>query len=485
MRKVRAVVAALCVTLPIVGAAGVGKAQEGPKASELPTYTNSIGMELVRIPAGTALVETGKNMFDEPVFGAKALVSQPFYLGKYEVTQEQWAKVMGSNPAKFKGRNNPVESVSWDDVQEFIKRLNALEGHDRYRLPTEMEWGLAARGGADTVYFFGETEEALSDYAWFADNTTDRTKPVGRKQPNPYGLYDVYGNVREWVQDRYGAYPKDTELKDYSGPASGSERVVLGGAWSNSADDFHYAFRTESAPGARSDSLGFRLALSPFDLPTYTDSLGMEFVLIPANSFMITPDTKATVSKPFYLGKYEVTQAQWKEVMGSNPSYYTGDTLPVDSVSWDDVQEFIKRLNTREGHNRYRLPTEVEWELAARGGTTDRYFFGKTADLLGDYAWFTENARLVTHPVGSKLPNPYGLYDIYGNVWEWTQDWYAPYPETPELKDYSGPESGVRRVIRGGSWNNAAVFCRSNARSSYMERNRLTGVGFRLALNPE
>ena len=144
-----------------------------------------------------------------------------------------------------------------------------------------------------------------------------------------------------------------------------------------------------------------------------------------------------------------------------------------------------KRLNAREGHNRYRLPTEVEWELAARGGTTDRYFFGKTADLLGDYAWFTENARLVTHPVGSKLPNPYGLYDIYGNVWEWTQDWYAPYPETPELKDYSGPESGVRRVIRGGSWNNAAVFCRSNARSSYLDSNRLTGVGFRLALNPE
>ena len=180
-----------------------------------------------------------------------------------------------------------------------------------------------------------------------------------------------------------------------------------------------------------------------------------------------------------------MTQEQWAKVMGSNPAKFKGRNNPVESVSLDDVQEFIKRLNALEGHDRYRLPTEMEWGLAARGGADTVYFFGETEEALSDYAWFADNTTDRTKPVGRKQPNPYGLYDIYGNVWEWTQDWYAPYPETPELKDYSGPESGVRRVIRGGSWNNAAVFCRSNARSSYLDSNRLTGVGFRLALNPE
>lgn len=486
MRKRRTVCAALCIALSTMGAGGTCLAQEKGKTDDLPTYTNSIGMEFMRIPAGVVQIETGKNMFDEPVYGARAIVSEPLYLGTYEVTQEQWAEVMGSNPAAFKGRHNPVENVSWEDAQAFIARLNAREGHSNYRLPTEMEWELAARGGVSARYFFGERTDPLPDYAWVEDNSHGRTQAVGRKQPNPYGLYDIYGNVQEWTQDWYGTYPESPAFMDYSGPPSGSGRVKLGGAWDSAADTFRYAYRSESAPDARSDSLGFRVALTPFHLPTHIDSLGMEFVRIPAGSFPISgTDIRAIVSEPFYLGIYEVTQEQWQEVMGSNPSYYEGSNLPVDSISWDDAQEFIARLNARKGHTRYRLPTELEWELAARAGTTTSYFFGKTAAPMSDYAWFKDNARLVTHPVGTKLPNPYGLYDMYGNVWEWTQDWYAPYPDGTELKDYSGAETGVRRIIRGGSWNNAAGFCRSTARSSYNPGNRVTGVGLRLALTPE
>jgi formylglycine-generating enzyme required for sulfatase activity len=179
---------------------------------------------------------------------------------------------------------------------------------------------------------------------------------------------------------------------------------------------------------------------------TYTNSIGVKFVLIPAGSFTLKkeakeiknvfgetectaittiPAVKVTISKPFYLGKYEVTQEQWYAVMGNNPAKFHGQKNPVESVSWDDAQAFINCLNQKEGHIRYRLPTEAEWEYAARAGTTTEYFFGNSASDLSRYAWYEDNSGYTTHPVGQKQPNPWGLYDIYGNVWEWVQDWYG------------------------------------------------------------
>ena len=240
-------------------------------ASKSKAFTNSMGMEFVLIPAGSFPIVTGKNDFGEDVL-AKAIVSKPFYLGKYEVTQEQWVAVMGSNPSEFKGRPNPVEQVSWDDVQEFIKRLNAKEGHNRYRLPTEMEWELEARGGTDTVFFFmkdpetwAEAERPLSDYAWFDKNSGGSTHPVGQKKPNPYGLYDIYGNVCEWVEDWYEDLPESREITDYRGPeeGEGSLRVGRGGSWDSGTVSCRSAFRYHFTPGLRSYCIGFRLALSP------------------------------------------------------------------------------------------------------------------------------------------------------------------------------------------------------------------------------
>jgi formylglycine-generating enzyme required for sulfatase activity len=186
------------------------------------------------------------------------------------------------------------------------------------------------------------------------------------------------------------------------------------------------------------------------------------------------------ISRPFYLGKYEVTQGQWEAIMGKNPSRFTGDpNRPVEQVSWEDVQEFLQRLNAREGGARYRLPTEAEWEYAVRAGSTTAYSFGDSTSQLGQYAWHDGNAGGATHPVGRLQPNAWGLHDMHGNVWEWVQDWKGTYP-SGTVTDPTGPQSGSYRVSRGGSWNYAARYCRSANRDDFAPAYRHFYLGFRL-----
>ena len=226
-----------------------------------------------------------------------------------------------------------------------------------------------------------------------------------------------------------------------------------------------------------------RLAQLPRELD---NSLGMEFVLIEPGTFEMGslatesgrdddegPVHQVTLSQPFYLGKYEVTQGQWAAVMRSNPSAFDtcGGNCPVEQVSWEDAQEFIVRLNRREGMNVYRLPTEAEWEYAARGR-------GRT----GDY-WYEGNSNGRTQPVGRKRPNGWGVYDMLGNVWEWTADWYGPYSASPAT-DPRGPSGGADRVSRGGSWYNIARYCRSANRRNDAPGDRNDDLGFRLARTP-
>ena len=234
--------------------------QEIAPASEIKIHTNSIGIKFALIPAGTFRRDAG-NM-DNPMHnGLKVTISKPFYLGIYPVIQEEWQAVMGDNPSRFKGENCPVDSVSWDDAQEFIKRLNVKEGHHRYRLPSKMEWELAAKGGMETRWFFGDSEKFLNSYAWFRV-IYERTMPVGDKKPNPYGLYDIYGNVSEWVQDwRHRELPNG-ELQDYSGPSSGEHRALCGGCWLSSAESCLESFSLGAPSNYRQDGYGFRLALS-------------------------------------------------------------------------------------------------------------------------------------------------------------------------------------------------------------------------------
>jgi formylglycine-generating enzyme required for sulfatase activity len=192
------------------------------------------------------------------------------------------------------------------------------------------------------------------------------------------------------------------------------------------------------------------------------------------------PSRKVTIAA-FAIGKYEVTQAQWLAVMGHNPSSVKGDDLPVESVSWNDVQAFIQKLNARTGKH-YRLPTEAEWEYAARAGSGALYFFGNDPAQLDRYAWFAANAGGGTHPVGQKQPNRFGLYDVYGNVWEWVQDCYRrSYAGAPANGTAISGAKSCDRVDRGGAFVSSPGNLRSANRDWGQPNYRLNNLGFRLA----
>ena len=213
----------------------------------------------------------------------------------------------------------------------------------------------------------------------------------------------------------------------------------------------------------------------------------IEFVWVPAGKFRMgstseesapieRPLTRVRISHGFWLGKYELTQGQWRAVMKTSPSGYPGcRRCPVENISWNNAQEFIRCLNERSGGNHYRLPTEAEWEYAARAGTSgDRY-----CENVDEIAWHVDNSRWRPKPVGEKAPNAWGLYDMLGNVWEWVEDWVGEYPGG-SVTDPRGPAWGAGRVSRGGSWIHPGRYCRASARDFSGPDARGSNTGFRL-----
>jgi len=238
----------------------------------------------------------------------------------------------------------------------------------------------------------------------------------------------------------------------------------------------------------------------PKDPPkTFTSSIGMKLVWIPPGSFMmgspkeekgrITNETqhKVTLTKGYYIGAYTVTQEEWQAVMGSNPSHFKGQKkLPVETVSWEDCQEFVKKMREKD-KKPYRLPTEAEWEYACRAGTTTPFHFGETistdqANYNGEGIYGNGkkgvNRKTIT-PVGIFPPNAFGVYDMHGPLWQWCHDWYGDYP-AKDVVDPQGPDTGKERVLRGGSWGNGPEYCRSAFRNRYVPGIRSEGIGFRL-----
>ena len=228
---------------------------------------------------------------------------------------------------------------------------------------------------------------------------------------------------------------------------------------------------------------------------TYTNSIGMEFIEVPAGDFemysgkqaLTKPSVHVNISKSYYMGKYEVTQGQWNQIMNENPSYHIGNDLPVERMTWTEATDFIDALNELEGTKKYRLPSEAEWEYAARGGVNTSYTFGENYSLLQEYEWCKENGNLTTHPVGTKKPNEWGLHDVSGNVNELVTDvWHVdtgltPTDGTAYLQKYSYPDQ-LDRTIKGGYYLSSWVTAELGHRFEYQGATASSSVGFRVLM---
>ena len=494
-------------------------------------------LEMVLIPAGKFVMgspesEEGRHKNETQ---HEVTLTKPFYMGKYEVTQEQWEAVMGNNPSRDKGPKLPVTNVSWKDCQKFIKKLNA-KTDGGYRLPTEAEWEYACRAGTKTAFSF--RDKITPKDANYNDSKIGKPVAVGRYNPNAFGLYDMHGNVWEWCEDWYGDYPAGS-VTDPKGPATQEIPVLRGGSFICHGLIACSSFRRFLTPVDRLYDGGFRLARTddvkdtvattvikpdsyviipatgnllvvPFteakakkvqravakslqkEVEEKTDlgkEVKLEMVLIPAGTFMMgSPKSEedrydketqhlVTLTKPFYMCKFAVMQVQWQSVMGNNPSGDKGPKLPVTNVSWNDCQEFIKKLNKKTDGG-YSLPTEAEWEYACRAGTTTAYSFGD--EITPQDANYRASDIGKPIEVCSYKPNAFGLYDMHGNVCEWCEDWYGDYP-VGNVTDPEGPSTGKSRVLRGGSFFSYELFARSSFRNNSTPANRGSAAGFRLA----
>ncbi len=492
-------------------------------------------------------------------------LTKGYWLGKYEVTQSQYEALMGENPSKYKGADQPVDSVTWYEAMAFCAKLNALEkaagrlpeGYE-YTLPTEAQWEYACRAGTTTALNSGKNLSdrlkcpEVDEVGWYNDNSggyggydssgniigNGKTFPVGQKQPNAWGLYDMYGNVGEWCLDWYEEYPTSV-MTDPKGADEGTRRVRRGGGWSNYAFYCRSADRYYDWPNYSWLTSGFRVALAPVPVSKdvtipLSDDVELDMIWIEPGTFTMgcSPDVegvdeheyywwgedqhKVTLTQGYWLGKYEVTQSQYQAIMGNNPSdkpdengIYrgVGGNHPVYNVSWDDAMEFCAKLTEIEkdagrllaGYE-YTLPTEAQWEYACRSGTMTALNSGKNLSYIGEcpemneVGWYTYNSGKYdshgnltnngkTFPVGQKRPNLRGLYDMHGNVYEWCLDWKGDYP-TSSVTDPTGPSTGTRRVIRGGSWSEHVIYCRSASRDSISPSVSDYFYGFRVALAP-
>ena len=448
---------------------------------------------------------------------------------------------LGDNPSSSYGVGNyyPAYNVSWVDIVNiFIPRLNKITGKT-FRLPTEAEWEYAARGGNKSQGYKYSGSNTIDYVAWYSVNSSDKTHEVGTKAPNELGLYDMSGNVWEWCSDWYDEYSSSTQTNP-AGPTSGSYRVLRGGSWDGGAGDGRVANRHYSLPDSRYDHHGFRLVCltedsggstetpdepneSVDDIDIFTTLEKDEMVFVEGGTFLMgmqstdasspnydygadndeSPVHSVTLSD-YYIGKYEVTQQLWEYVMkysglaadgstmsayaadvwlGDNPSssYGVGNYYPAYNVSWVDIVNiFIPRLNKITGKT-FRLPTEAEWEYAARGGNKSQGYKYSGSNTIDYVAWYSVNSSDKTHEVGTKAPNELGLYDMSGNVWEWCSDWYnSSYYTSSATSNPTGPASGFYRVLRGGCWSYYAGSSRVTNRDNSYLVTRYSSIGFRL-----
>ena len=564
-------------------------------------------------------------------------ISQGFWLFDTACTQALWQAVMGNNPSRFQGIDRPVEYVSWNNCQDFLKKLNErLPGLD-LSLPTEAQWEYACRAGTTTPFSFGTniTPEQVNydgNYPYAGGKKgmyREQTVPVASLSPNPWGLYEMHGNVWEWCQDHWhGNYQgAPTDGSAWVGAEAGALRVLRGGSWYGHARAVRAADRRAYDPAYRYAYLGFRCArvqVSQADqagaepagpasgrqaerrpaqvqpggavraepvllrldaaqpparcaLPQapaffiHTDRERLRFGCLtrpdwasaigrdrfglwseitiepsqgepviqrlrwipPGRFWMGSPESETRglakeererewferehprhqviLTQGYWLFDTPCTQALWEAVMGKNPSRFQSPTRPVEQVSWDEVQNFLRKINEQKHDLNLTLPSEAQWEYACRAGTETAIYTGDLAILgtnnapaLDSIAWYGGNSGVEfdlpngydssdwkekqyphtqagTHPVKLKQANPWGLYDMLGNVWEWCQDGMRDYDDSAQTNPVGSLQAGALRVFRGGSWIDRARGVRAAYRNAYVPAGRRASLGFRCA----
>jgi formylglycine-generating enzyme required for sulfatase activity len=538
---------------PLAGKNGQKKSMVTGAAREV-ALSDIMKIELVSCPAGSFTMGSPINEFgrqpDETEH--QVTLTKPFWLGKTEVTQEQWAALGFLNGFSQPGNNLPAGFITWDKAMAYCGKLTELESQAgripqgyEYRLPTEAEWEYACRAGS-TGSYAGAATDTVDTLAWHETNGLGKANPVAQKTPNAWGLYDMHGNVKEWCMDAYGDYPAASATDPVNLALTDKGYIFRGGGFFSPAAKCRSANRERMFPNASGLFVGFRIALAPivarpiFKSPTnglvappmdpsgpqgypnprppamssgtgqtsengevretkvirFDNNLSMTLRPCPAGTFtMGSPfneigrtqeevEHSVTISKQFWMAQTEITQAQWLLLMRNNPSTIKANAGPVQSVTWEEAVLFCQKLAAAapmaipDGYE-VRLPTEAEWEYACRAGSITPF-----AGNLSYLCWNVDNSNRQPHYVKQKAPNAWGLYDMHGNVWEWCYDWYAPYPAAAVTDPHGPTQPTINRAIRGGSWLDAAISCRSANRGWASPTYRGNNVGFRVVIAP-
>jgi formylglycine-generating enzyme required for sulfatase activity/serine/threonine protein kinase len=455
-------------------------------------------------------------------------ISRGFWLADSACTQGLWLELMGSNPSVLTGNPRlPVENLRFEEAEAFLQRLSQRIAGSRARLPTRCEYEYAGRAGSRTAWFFGDDAAPIAAYANVKDSGPGHPLPVNSLKPNRWGLYDMLGNVNQWVYGRYAPLPAvpgpDPELA-----AATKDYLIRGGSYGHPAVEC----RSASISCLRRDShgadIGFRFVIEqPGGAPTPAPApderatrppavppawavasgqdgygawaelrIGAETQRLrwidPGTFLAGSPPAEAghvkeeqqkevTISRGFWLADSECTQALWRELMGSNPSVHAGDPrLPVENMLFDEAEGFLQRLSQRTAGNLARLPTRAEFEYAERAGSRTAYYFGDDAALIAAYANVKDNGPGHPLTVRSRTPNAWGLYDMIGNVAEWSYGGIAMLSTLAGLDPELADRATVNAYhIRGGSYQHPAIQVRS-ASYGYLRRDSRNGdVGFR------